>query len=174
MDQNILLNKLLSFGDSYYCSDKCNILIDCATPLKVMHRNVQGDNDKSTNSTYPKNFNHCNTRCINQYEQPYHCNRRCINLYEKAINAQKYHTKCTENPMIPSSNVNDCKFVKENIKNCIDLNSGNSTKDFTITSSSSDKSYKNCNTGNSLNVKSYRSRDVQENRKIPQTQKKFW
>ena len=65
-------------------------------------------------------------------------------------------------------------FVKENIKNCIDLNSGNSTKDFTITSSSSDKSYKNCNTGNSLNVKSYRSRDVQENRKIPQTQKKFW
>ena len=24
-------------------------------------------------------------------------------------------------------------FVKDNIKNCIDLNSGNSTKDFTIT-----------------------------------------
>ena len=28
------------------------------------------------------------------------------------MNAQKYHTKCTENPMIPSSNANDCKFCE--------------------------------------------------------------
>ena len=61
MDQNILLNKPTSLGESYYivksnCSDKCDIPIDCDTPLKVMHRNVQGDNDKNTNRTYPKNI----------------------------------------------------------------------------------------------------------------------
>ena len=61
-------------------------------------------------------------------------------------NAQKYHTKYTENPMISSSNVNDSvNFVKDNIKNSIDLNSENSTKDFTITPSSSRKCYKNSN-----------------------------
>ena len=43
--------------------------------------------------------------------------------------------------MIPSSN-----FVKDNIKNSIDLKSVNSTKDFTVTSSSSYKNYKNSNT----------------------------
>ena len=69
---------------------------------------------------------------------------------------------------INNSNVNisivNC--VKTNIKDSTDLNSGNSTKDFTITSSSSHKNYKNSNTDNSLNVKSYNSRHVQENRKI--------
>ena len=63
------------------------------------------------------------------------------------IDAQKYHTKYTENAMIPSSNANESvNFVKDNIKNSIDLNSGNSTKDFTITSSSSHKNCKNSNT----------------------------
>ena len=69
--------------------------------------------------------------------------------------------------MIPSSNVNDSvNFVKDNIKNSIDLNSENSTKDFTITPSSSHKYYKNSNTDISLNLKSDASRDIQENRKI--------
>ena len=49
--------------------------------------------------------------------------------------------------MIPSSNVNDSlNFVKDNIKNSVDLNIENSTKDFTITQSSSHESYKNSNT----------------------------
>ena len=49
--------------------------------------------------------------------------------------------------MIQSLNVNDSvNFVEDNIKNNIDLNSGNSTKDFTITPSSSHKNYKNSNT----------------------------
>ena len=49
--------------------------------------------------------------------------------------------------MIPSSNINDSlNFVKDNIENSIDLNTENSTKDFTITQSSSHKSYKNSNT----------------------------
>ena len=68
---------------------------------------------------------------------------------------------------ISSSNVYDSvNFVKD-IKNSIDLNYGNNTKDFTITSSSSHKNYKSSNTDNSLNVKSDNSRDIQENRKIP-------
>ena len=63
--------------------------------------------------------------------------------------------------MMASSNVNDSvNFVKDNIKNSIDLNSSNNAKDFTITPSSSHKIYKNSNTGNSLKVKSYKSRDV--------------
>ena len=45
--------------------------------------------------------------------------------------------------MIPSSNVYDSvNFVKDNIKNSIDLNSGNNAKDYAMTSSSSHKSYK--------------------------------
>ena len=61
VDQNILLNKPTSFGDSYYivesnCSDKCNIPIDCDTPLNVVHKNMQMDNDKNANSLYPKNI----------------------------------------------------------------------------------------------------------------------
>ena len=68
--------------------------------------------------------------------------------------------------MIPSSNVNDSvNFVQDNIKNSIDLNSGNSTKDFTIAPSSSHKNYKNSNTDNSLNVKSDITRDIHENKK---------
>ena len=71
--------------------------------------------------------------------------------------------------MIPSSNVNDSvNFLEDNIKNSIDLNSENSTKDFTITPSTSHKYYKNNNTDISLNVKSDTSRDIQENRKIPE------
>ena len=61
VDQNILLNKPTSFGDSYYivesnCSDKCKIPIDCDTPLKVVQKNMQRDNDKNTNSPCPKNI----------------------------------------------------------------------------------------------------------------------
>ena len=68
--------------------------------------------------------------------------------------------------MIPSSNVNDSvNFVQDNIKNSIDLNSGNSTKDFTIAPSRSHKNYKNSNTDNSLNVKSDITRDIHENKK---------
>ena len=71
--------------------------------------------------------------------------------------------------MIPSSNVVvNVNFVKDNIKNSIDLNSGNSTKDFTITRSSSPKNYKNSNTDNSPNLKSVVIRDIQEIRKIPE------
>ena len=60
-DQNILLNKPTSFGDSYYivesnCSHKCNIPIDWDTPLNVAHKNMQRDNDKNTNSPYPKHI----------------------------------------------------------------------------------------------------------------------
>ena len=74
------------------------------------------------------------------------------------IDAQKYHTKYTENAMIPSSNANESvNFVKDNIKNSIDLNSGNSTKDFTITSSAVTKIAKTATLINSLNVKSYKS-----------------
>ena len=72
--------------------------------------------------------------------------------------------------MIPSSNVNDSvNSVKDNIKNSIDLNSGNSVEDFSITPSSSHKNYKNSNTDNSLNVKRDISQDIQENRKIPES-----
>ena len=57
--------------------------------------------------------------------------------------------------MISSLNVNkSANFVKDNIKNSIDLNSSNSTKTFIITLSSSNKNYKSSNTDNSLNVKS--------------------
>ena len=63
--------------------------------------------------------------------------------------------------MISSSNVNKfANFVKDNIKNNIDLNSGNSTKNFTITLSSSNKNYKSSNTDNSLNVKSDIMHDI--------------
>ena len=66
---------------------------------------------------------------------------------------------------ISSSNVYDSvNFVKD-IKNSIDLNYGNNTKDFTITSSSSHKNYKNSNTDNSLNVKIDNGRDIQEKNK---------
>ena len=59
VDENILLNKPTSFGDSYYIvesnySDKCNIPIDCDTPLNVVYKNMQGGNGKNTNSAYPK------------------------------------------------------------------------------------------------------------------------
>ena len=71
--------------------------------------------------------------------------------------------------MIPSLNVNDSvNFVQDNIKNSIDLNSGNSTKDFTITPSSSHKNYKYSNTDNSLNVKSDITWDIHENKNIPE------
>ena len=45
-------------------------------------------------------------------------------------------------------------FVKDNIKNSIDLNSGKNTKDFTITSSSSHKmlQQQNCNTANAATL----------------------
>ena len=33
---------------------KCNIPIDCNTLLKVMHSDLQRDNDKNMNSKYPK------------------------------------------------------------------------------------------------------------------------
>ena len=57
--------------------------------------------------------------------------------------------------MISSLNVNkSANFVKDNIKNSIDLNSSNSTKTFIITLSSSNKNYKSSNTDNILNVKS--------------------
>ena len=59
-------------------------------------------------------------------------------------------------------------FVNINIKNSIDLYSGHSTKDLTTTSTSSYKNYKNTHTDNSLNVKNYKSRDVPENRKLPE------
>ena len=58
--------------------------------------------------------------------------------------------------------------MKDNIKNSIDLNSGNNTKDFTITLSSSQKNDKNSNIDNSLNLKSYKIRDVPENKKNPE------
>ena len=71
--------------------------------------------------------------------------------------------------MIPSLNVNDSvNFVQDNIKNSIDLNSGNSTKDFTIAPSSSHKNYKYSNTDNSLNVKSDITWDIHENKNIPE------
>ena len=61
VDQNILLNKLTSFGDSYYnvesnCSDKYKIPIDCDTPLNVVQKNMQRDDDKNTNSPCPINI----------------------------------------------------------------------------------------------------------------------
>ena len=57
----MLLNKSTSFTDPYdivksNCSDNCNIPIDYDTLLKVMDRDVQGDNDKNTSSAYPKNM----------------------------------------------------------------------------------------------------------------------
>ena len=147
MDQNILLNKTTSFGDSYYIvksksSDKRNIPIDCDTPLKVMHKNAQGGNDK-THSTYLKNITvtqdastNTNT-CVNKGTDSYselvfkslkdHTASLENQLKDKQyiiiellgksfqssynytvvnsnlIDAQKYHTKHTENPMIPST-----------------------------------------------------------------------
>ena len=61
VDQNIILNKPTSSGDSYYivesnCSDKCIIPVDCDTPLNIVHKNMQGINDKNTNNAYPKNI----------------------------------------------------------------------------------------------------------------------
>ena len=72
--------------------------------------------------------------------------------------------------MIQYSKVNhSVDFVEDNIKNNTDLNSDNSTKDSTITpSSSSHKNYKSSNTDNSLIVRSDIRRDIQENRKIPE------
>ena len=57
------------------------------------------------------------------------CNYSVAN--SNLVDAQKYHTKCTENDFV--------NFAKHSVKNSIDLNSGNSSKDFTITSSSSHK-----------------------------------
>ena len=53
VDQNILLNKATSFGDSNYivesnCSDKCKIPINCDALLKVVQKNMQRDNDKKS------------------------------------------------------------------------------------------------------------------------------
>ena len=212
-DQNILLNKPTSFGDSYYivesnCSDKCKIPIDCDTPLKVVQKNMQRDNDKNTNSPCPKNItvtqdastntskrvtvtqdaSNSASNCVDNgtdgyfelvlkslrdhivslenqlrdkqyiieelFKKNYQSSCNCTVANSNLINAQKY-TKYTENPMIPSSIVNDSvNFVKDNIKNSIDLNSSNSTKTFIITLSSSNKNYKSSNTDNSLNVKS--------------------
>ena len=228
VDQNILLNKPTSFGDSYYivesnCSDKCKIPIDCDTPLKVVQKNMQRDNDKNTNSPCPKNItvtqdastntskrvtvtqdaSNSASNCVDNgtdgyfelvlkslrdhivslenqlrdkqyiieelFKKNYQSSCNCTVANSNLINAQKYHTKYTENPTIQSSNVNaSVNFVEDNIKNNIDLNSGNSTKDFTITPSSSHKNYKNSNTDDSLNVESDNSRDIQENRKIPE------
>ena len=193
VDQNILLNKPTSFGDSHYivesnCSDKCKFPIDCDTPLNVVQKNKQRDNDKNTNSPCPKNItatqdastNTCKLVSLeNQlrdkqyiieelFKKNYQSSCNCTVANSNLIKAQKY-TKYKENPMIPSSNVNDSvNFVKDNIKNSIDLNSGNSVKEFTITPSSNHINYKNSNTDSSLNVKSDISRDIQENRKIPE------
>ena len=83
------------------------------------------------------------------------------------MDARKY-TKSTESPMIPSSNVtNSVNFVNNTTKSSIDLYYGHSTKDLAITSTSSYKNYKNTHT-DSLNVKNYKSWDVQENRKLPE------
>ena len=59
MDENILLNKPTSFGDSNYIvesnySDKCNIPLDCDTSLDVVYKNMQVDNGKNMNNAYPK------------------------------------------------------------------------------------------------------------------------
>ena len=223
VDQNILLNKPASFGDSYYivesnCSDKCKIPIDCDTPLKVVQKNMQRDNDKNTNSPCPKNITVTQDASTNTskrvtvtsnsasntdngsdgyfelvlkflrdhivslenqlrdkqyiieelFKKNYQSSSNCPVANSNLINAQKY-IKYTENPMIPSSIVNDSvNFVEDNIKNSIDLNSGNSVKEFTITPSSSHINYKNNDTDSSLRVKSDISRDIQENRKIPE------
>ena len=223
MDQNIILNKPTSSGDSYYIvesnsSDKCIIPIDCDPPLNVVHKNMQGDNGKNTNNAYPKNItviqdtstNTSNRVTVTQdastsasnrvdkgtdsylelilkslrdhivslenqlrdkqyiieelLKKSYQSSCNCTVANSNLINAQKYHTKYTENPMISSSNVNDSvNFVKDNIKNSIDLNSESSTKDFTITPSSS---HKNSNTDISLNIKSNTSREKFQKIKI--------
>ena len=59
VDQNILLNKPKFFGYSDYfvkitvLTSVINVPIDCDTPLKVTHRDEQGDKDKNTNITHP-------------------------------------------------------------------------------------------------------------------------
>ena len=169
VDQNIILNKPTSSGDSYYIvesnsSDKCIIPIDCDTPLNVVHKNMQGDNGKNRNNAYPKNItviqdtstNTSNRVTVTQdastsasnrvakgtdsyldlvlkslrdhivslenqlrdkqyiieelLKKSYQSSCNCTVANSNLINAQKYHTKYTQNPMIPSSNVNDCKF----------------------------------------------------------------
>ena len=62
-----------------------SILLFCnSTPLKVMHRDVQRDIDKKTNRRYPKNITiRYFTRYFNQYERQYYCNTRCTNQYNQ-------------------------------------------------------------------------------------------
>ena len=65
------------------------------------------------------------------------------------------------------------KFDKENKKNSIDLNSGNGSVDFTLTSSSSCRNYGSSNTDNSSNVNNNNNHDVQENKKLKEKNNKI-
>ena len=59
---------------------KCNISIDCDTLLKVIDRDVQDDNDKNTNSTYPQKMNVTQDASTN-YKQFVNDNIKNIDFY---------------------------------------------------------------------------------------------
>ena len=98
VDQNILLNKPTSFGDSYYivesnCSDKCNIPKDCDTRLNVVHKNMQEDNGKNTNSAYPKNIT------VKQDASTNTSNRVTDSYFELVLKSLKDHIVSLENQL---------------------------------------------------------------------------
>lgn len=69
------------------------------------------------------------------------------------FNINKYINTDYQSDHIINSNMNSSiNTAKENTKNGIDLESGNESVDFTITSCSRRSNYKRSNTGNSSNV----------------------
>ena len=102
MDQNIIHTKPTWFGDLYYilksnCSDKCNISIDCNTLLNVMQRDVQGDNGKNTDSTYPKNKTVTHDASANMSNR---INKGADSYFELVLKSLKGHIFSLENQLV--------------------------------------------------------------------------
>ena len=90
------------------------------------------------------------------------------------FNINKYINTDYQSDHIINSNMNSSiNTAKENTKNGIDLESGNESVDFTITSCSRRSNYKRSNTGNSSNVNNDKWH-VQENKKLKEDSKRVF
>lgn len=91
------------------------------------------------------------------------------------FNINKYINTDYQSDHIINSNMNSSiNTAKENTKNGIDLESGNESVDFTITSCSRRSNYKRSNTGNSSNVNNDKWHVVQENKKLKEDSKRVF
>ena len=87
---------------------------------------------------------------------------------------KKYINTDYQSDHIINSNMNgSINSTKETMKDTIDLDSGNKSGDFTMTSFSRRWNYKSSNTDDSSNVNNDKCHDVQENKKLKENKRVF-